>query len=257
MTTNPTTVAKAAGRALRGLDAVGPATERLIGAVGQLNDATVRQPSRLPGWSRAHLVTHLARNADAMVNLLTWARTGVEHAAYASQADRDADIVEGAVRPHQLLLEDLGAASERFADAAGSVPDSAWTATVTNNLKDVSFQAAEIPWLRLTEAWLHLVDLDVGVDVTAIPDELVEELVNEAVRGYRGRAEVPGFIVDAGLPDGRRRSWQVGAGAADEPGRRPAVRGDGVALLGWLTGRGDGDGLTGDLSVLPELPAWR
>ena len=34
-----------------------------------------RAPSALPGWTRAHVLTHLARNADAMVNLLTWART--------------------------------------------------------------------------------------------------------------------------------------------------------------------------------------
>jgi maleylpyruvate isomerase len=33
-------------------------------------------PSALPGWSRAHVLTHVARNADAMINLLTWARTG-------------------------------------------------------------------------------------------------------------------------------------------------------------------------------------
>jgi hypothetical protein len=33
-------------------------------------------PCALEGWSRRHLVSHFARNADAVGNLLAWARTG-------------------------------------------------------------------------------------------------------------------------------------------------------------------------------------
>src|SRR3954447_4566989 len=47
-------------------------------AMEQLTDDDLRKPSRLPGWTRAHVVAHLARNADALINLCTWARTGVE-----------------------------------------------------------------------------------------------------------------------------------------------------------------------------------
>ena len=46
-------------------------------------------PSLLPGWSRGHVLTHLARNADGAVNLLTWARTGVETPQYVSQEQRE------------------------------------------------------------------------------------------------------------------------------------------------------------------------
>ncbi len=42
------------------------------------------------------MLTHVARNADAMINLLTWARTGVPTPAYASDQQRDADIEAGA-----------------------------------------------------------------------------------------------------------------------------------------------------------------
>ena len=47
-------------------------------AAAELDPGQVAGPSRLPGWSRGHVLSHLARNADALVNLLTWARTGIE-----------------------------------------------------------------------------------------------------------------------------------------------------------------------------------
>ena len=51
----------------------------LRGLMMRMGDDAFAAPSALPGWSRAHVLTHVARNADAMINLLTWARTGVPH----------------------------------------------------------------------------------------------------------------------------------------------------------------------------------
>ena len=70
--------------ALRGaLDEMAVSTDRLLATVDGLDDAALRQPSRLPGWTRAHVLTHIARNADGLVNLVTWARTGEETPMYA------------------------------------------------------------------------------------------------------------------------------------------------------------------------------
>ena len=46
-------------------------TEAVFTDIEGLTDDQAREPSLLPGWSRGHVLTHLARNADAMVNLLT------------------------------------------------------------------------------------------------------------------------------------------------------------------------------------------
>src|SRR5579884_3101620 len=40
------------------------ANERLLATVGGWSEADVRQPSGLPGWSRAHVLAHLINNAD-------------------------------------------------------------------------------------------------------------------------------------------------------------------------------------------------
>ena len=250
MGASPSLARQATQRAREGLAAVEPATSRLVDAVVHLDDTACRRPSRLPGWSRAHVISHLARNADGLVNLLTWARTGVEHPMYASHADRDADIEEGAIRPHRLLAEDLVAASQRFAHAAQTLAAAAWTTGVAS-LRGRTFLAAEVPWMRVREVWLHLIDLDAGYDIGDVPDNLVEDLLDGAVRQLGGRAEVPPLHVEADLPDDRQRSWEVNAGGPDVAAA--AIRGDGKELLGWLTGRGSGTGLHGPL---PPLPAW-
>ena len=239
----------AAAHAMRLLPLVREASERLDQAVAGLDEGTIHQPSRLPGWSRAHLVTHLARNADALVNLLTWARTGVEHPMYASRADRDADIEEGADRLAKVLQEDLLAASERFMVAATGLPPRAWTAAVTTRMQK-SVLAAEVPSMRLHEVWVHLVDLDVGFSFAEIPGAHLETLVSGALSGFTDRQDVPSARLTVALPDGRERVWRLGGGHDD---RTPEVAGCAADVLAWLTGREAGEGLRGDV---PELPAW-
>ena len=64
----------------------GDGAAHLRGLMTRMGDDAFAAPSGLPGWTRAHVLTHVARNADAMINLLTWARTGVPTPAYASDA---------------------------------------------------------------------------------------------------------------------------------------------------------------------------
>jgi maleylpyruvate isomerase len=42
-------------------------------ALDRLTEPDLDRPSLLPGWPRRTVIAHLARNADALVNLLTWA----------------------------------------------------------------------------------------------------------------------------------------------------------------------------------------
>ena len=78
---------------------LGDSTDRLLATAGALDDAQAAAPSRLPGWTRGHILTHLARNADGFRNLLIWARTGTETPMYPSEESRDRDIEAGARRP--------------------------------------------------------------------------------------------------------------------------------------------------------------
>src|SRR6266487_233065 len=95
---------------------VGAATDRLLATAAALSDAQAREPSLLPVWSRGHVLTHIARNADGLANLLRWAGTGRETPMYASAASRTADIAAG-YRPADWPADFVADALPRVADS--------------------------------------------------------------------------------------------------------------------------------------------
>ncbi|WP_191302601.1 maleylpyruvate isomerase family mycothiol-dependent enzyme [Lentzea cavernae] len=243
--TQDTSVPAPRGVPDRHINAVRQATDVLYEVVEELDESAVRGASLLPGWTRGHVITHLARNADALVNLLTWAKTGVEHQAYASRADRDADIEEGSHRLLQVIKADLDSASQRFEVACREFPAHAWRSEVTAP-KGQTIPASAVPLLRLREIWIHLIDLDAGVGFDDLPADFVEEFLDDAVKQFEGRVEA--FSVEVTLPTGDQRNWVVNG-----PASRNSVSGSASAVLGWLTGRTDGSDLRGEL---PDLPDW-
>ncbi|MEV6232462.1 maleylpyruvate isomerase N-terminal domain-containing protein [Saccharopolyspora shandongensis] len=243
----PAAAAQLAHQITTQLTAIDDASSRLLDTVAGLDELAVRQPSLLPGWSRAHVITHLARNADGFGNLLIWARTGIEHAMYASGEDRDEAISEGAVRSHRLLLEDLAASCDRFAHAARALPEAAWTAEIADAVGD-PMPAHHMLRLRLLEVWVHLVDLDHDVDFDDIPRPAAEQLLEDVVQQYGGRPDVPALSVEVDFGD-HRRTWDL-RGTTAPPSR---VRGEPGPMLGWLLGRTGSELLDGDS---PNLPDW-
>ena len=100
-------------------------TDGVVAAAEALDDAAVPVPSLLPGWSRGHVLTHLARNADGLANLASTASTastGVLQPMYVSMQARDEDIERGAGRPVAELVLDLRSSAGRLAAALRAVP---------------------------------------------------------------------------------------------------------------------------------------
>jgi maleylpyruvate isomerase len=221
------------------------ADDRLMATVAALAPESVSEPSLLPNWTRGHVLSHLARNADAYGNLLTWARTGVETPAYASPEAREAGIEAGAGRPLAEQLADLHGASARLAGAIGDMPAEAW-AYVFNAQQG---SAARIVWRRLQEVEMHHVDLGVAYTTKDWPDAFTQRLLRGLVTD-RPRASGSDPVVAIAVDDGP--SWQVGDG-------EPIVTVSGAAdeLAGWLAGRTRGESLTvSPPGPLPTLSAW-
>jgi maleylpyruvate isomerase len=224
------------------------ATDRLVQTVSVLagDDATL--PSTLPGWTRGHVITHVARNADAMVNLLTWARTGTPLPAYPSTAARDADIEAGAERTLDELLADLRASAGRFAEAVAAMPAQAWSATVQLR-SGAEVSAATLPWHRLREVEVHHVDLAAAYRPEDWPAAFTQRLLLDAAATLGARAQTPAMVLHA---TDLGREVKVG-----EPGGTLTVSGPAHALAAWLTGRRDGSRLTVTQDQpLPALPQW-
>ena len=131
-------------------------TERLLADLAGLPDEALAAPTALPGWTRRHLLAHLAANAGALRNLVYWARTSEERRMYASQQQRDADIAAGAARPADELRAWVESSAAELAADLDALPGPAWEATVIT-AQGVTRAAAEIPWMRVREVYVHAV----------------------------------------------------------------------------------------------------
>lgn len=160
------------------------ATQALLRTVNRLSDEEVRQPSLLPGWTRGHVLTHVARGADALRNLLTWARTGVRTPAYPSQEARDAAVDAGAGRGTAELIADLTDSAAAFRSEARDLPADAWQVPV-RVLDNPEFPAAQLLTRRLVEVELHHTDLGAGYGPADWPAEFAALDVPEPMRSQR------------------------------------------------------------------------
>ncbi|WP_446210553.1 maleylpyruvate isomerase family mycothiol-dependent enzyme [Micromonospora sp. IBSANI012] len=226
---------------------VDDATARLLRAAAALDDADVAAPSLLPGWTRGHVLAHLARNADGFVNLLTAARTGEPIPMYASPEARAADIEAGASRPPAAHLDDLRHSAERFAEAVAAMPVEAWSATVQT--RRGPWKAAMLVWGRLREIEVHHVDLDVSYRAADWPAAFAHHLLHEVGGGLAARTDVPAMVLRF---DGSRHELVVG-----EREGAPLVSGPVAELAAWLIGRSRGEALTVTPDgPLPTPPEW-
>jgi maleylpyruvate isomerase len=222
------------------------ATDRLLHTAASLDEAGVAAPSLLPGWTRGHVLAHLARNADSYVNLLTAARTGRDIPQYASAAARDADIAAGAGRSPAEHLDDLRASAAGFVDAAAAMPPEAWAAVVRSSRG--SRVAATLVWGRLREVEVHHVDLAAGYVPADWPEAFSHRLLHEAATDFTRRADTPAMVLH---PVETGHELTVGSGGT------PTVTGPAHELAAWLTGRSRGTGLTVTPDgPLPTPPPW-
>ena len=217
-----------------------------------LRDGELDAPSKLPGWDRRHVVSHVAYNAQALGRLVQWAATGVESRMYESTEARDAQIEEGAKLPASELRTLHRHSAEGLDDAWRNLSDEAWHAQVRMTNGPLIPATATV-WLRTREVWLHAVDLGSGASYDDFPAELIDHLLANVLSAWRGRQEaerIPNFVLvptDRGVPRG--------VGAADDPDAM-VLRGTAIDLTRWATGRGSLGITTGTGEPVPPAPRW-
>ncbi|MBH1936356.1 maleylpyruvate isomerase family mycothiol-dependent enzyme [Streptomyces sp. AV19] len=213
------------------------ATDRLTRAVEALAESAVGEPSRLPGWTRGHVLAHLARNADALVNVLSG------RPMYASAEARDADIAAGAARPLAVQLDDLRAGARLFDKTAARPADWSRTVTLRNGVTD---SASRVPFRRLIEIELHHVDLGIGYELEALSPEFTEREIGFLTDRFAGHPGLPALVI----ADREGRTWRTGR----KDGPETRITGPAPALLGWLAGRRDGSALESGGAPVPVPP---
>ncbi|MFI7596747.1 maleylpyruvate isomerase family mycothiol-dependent enzyme [Actinoplanes sp. NPDC049681] len=222
---------------------IADATERLLATAEAFDDADVRRPSLLPGWSRGHVLTHIARNADGQTRMLTWARTGVETPEYPSMTARAEQIEAGQGRSARELFVDVRDSAARFAAAYEAMPEEAWARPLrwTSGKERPAYRAADA---RLIEVQVHHVDLRAGFGPDDWPGGFVTTAMATVTSAFAAREGVPELLLVASDTGTEYRLARHTTGV---------VRGPQASLLAWLLGRSTGADLAEALPALPFL----
>ncbi len=219
-------------------------TGMLLATVDSLTDDEFAAPSRCEGWTRAHVVAHLALNADALGNMVSWATTGVETPAYVSEDARDADIEDLAKKPPAQIKAALHTAVDSFAAKAATLTSGLKAETVKNRAgADVSPYV--VPAMRISEVIIHHNDLDTVWELEEADIDALEDTLEIIVNRVSANEDFPGVTIDTD----EREHYVIGDGAT-------AIKGGRDAVIGWLA-RGLTDGLRfdGELAARPARAA--
>jgi maleylpyruvate isomerase len=228
------------------LPEVDRATARLLATIRKLDDAAVAAPSLLPGWTRGHVLSHVAGNAYGCVRLLTWARTGAEAPQYASAEARDAEIEAGAGRTAAEHVAEVTSSAEQIDEAVAQMPPDAWASGI-RWLRGNTTPAAYVVWSRLREVEVHHADLDAGYDPADWPRAFVHRLLHELAANLAG-----------GMAPVRLHAVDLDHELAIGTDPTMTVSGPGHAIARWLTGRGGETVLSvAPDGPLPTVPTWK
>lgn len=218
-------------------------SDMMMATVTSLSEDELAAPSKCDGWTRAHVVAHLARNADGVCNLIEWATSGLETSMYASREQRDADIERTAKLPREELFADLAEANARLAEAVEKLKNEGVqvdeVAIASGPISSLSLVAR-----RTTELVIHHDDLATTWEWHEADPEAILDAIEVCVRRLQANPDSPGLTIVAGEGE----QWVVGDGAF-------RIEGYYDELLPFLAREQVEEGLQYE-GELPKLPAW-
>jgi len=188
------------------------AHQRLLIELEDITDVQCVAPSLLPNWSRGHVLTHLARNADSHVQLLLSAGHGEIGAQYPSVAKRNQDIEDGAGRNASELTSDLRKSIYALEATWAGATSTAWEGqgrTLSGNV----IEMYSLVFLRWREVEIHHADLGLGFNYDDLSSLYVRLELDQQVMLWRSRkpmglTELPDLAKQL-LPT-QRLAWLMG-----------------------------------------------
>ncbi len=208
------------------------AHRRFVTAVSGLTGDELTAPTALPGWTRAHVIAHVADGGRAFADLTDAALRGELVALFPGGVEERNELIEKlAVSPDLMAhLENGIARLEALWDRAR--PED-WRRPVRFRNGDL----AGTVFARWREVWIHLVDCGVGVTPADWPAELAAHALDFLLSRVPEGITLVATDTDQrwGAPNGVPLSGPVRDLAAWAAGREPEqpLNGPPVALGEW------------------------
>ena len=218
--------------------------------LNELTDAELDGGTRLPGWTRRHVVAHVGYNARAIARLVEWAATGVETPMYPSPEARGKEINFGATLSPIALRNLFDHSAVHLSVEWRDLPDADWNNEV-RTAQGRTVPASETVWMRTREVWMHAVDLANGATFADIPAAVLERLLRDITGAWHTRGTDAGLLIkvtDTDLTFGD-----------DSAGNPTTITGPLAAVVEWAAGRGATGVTAAGPSVngtAPAAPKW-
>lgn len=197
--------------------------------LNELTDAELAGGTRLPGWTRRHVVAHVGYNARAIARLVEWAATGIETPMYPSPEARDHEINFGATLPPIALRHLFDHSAVHLSVEWRDLPADAWHHKVKTAQGRI-VPADETVWMRTREVWIHAIDLDNGATFADIPGPVLERLLKDIASTWATRGTDAGLLIKV-----TGTNLTFGDTSAADP---TIITGPLPAVVEWAAGRG-------------------
>ena len=171
---------------------------------GQLDPTA---PSLLTDWTVGHVLTHLARNAEAFANIIVGAALGESRPMYASVEARNEAIERGSTRSAEEIVTDIRVATWALEGAWAKLDAAGWGRSGTNVLGPIP--VVEIPSRRWREVEVHHADLGLGFGPTNWSAGFIEMGTAQRQAELASRSIVVPDDV-AAAPAWQRLAWLLG-----------------------------------------------
>ena len=187
--------------------------QRLLQSLDALTDDQCREPSALPGWTRGHVLSHLARNAESHVHVLQCAARGEVGEQYVGGAK---------ARKQGIETHALDSAESLVASVRKSIYalEGQWAATNSEgwqghgvNSAGATIAMSDIVFLRWREVEVHHADLALDFtfadwNSTYVRYELDRQVMMWRASKPMGLTPVPKIALQ--LPPSERLAWFLG-----------------------------------------------
>jgi maleylpyruvate isomerase len=188
----------------RDIEAMVASHRALADHLAGLDGVDPSAPSRLPGWSVGHVLTHIARNADGALRQLD----GLQQ-YWMAATSRNADIELGAPRSWNELVDDVVTTSVAVEARMREVTD--WTGS-TESIAGRRPKAM-LPETRRREVEIHRADLGLGYGFADMPRDFVRTDIGRmamawSARQPMGMTTLPDAVL--ALPEPDRLAWLWG-----------------------------------------------
>lgn len=137
-----------------------------------LSDSDLDAPSRVPGWSRRHVVAHVGYHARSLARLVEAARNGVTQEKLAEPENQIEDVEFGATLPGHALRYLFLHSEVHLNVEWRDLHEAGWNTSVRTLDSDI-VPIRNTPWLRAREIWLRTLDLDNGGTSADFPQGFV------------------------------------------------------------------------------------